>query len=568
MQIENYLRGRPLWLAVAALFALATVWMTWPLTPNAGSVVQDPGDPLYEIWIMRSVQHRLVADPLNLYDANTFYPFSENSLAYAEEMISNAVLAWPAFLLTGNDVLAYNLMILFSFWFTAFAVYLLAKELGAHPGAAFIAGLVAAFAPARYSHMSHLNLLVMGWLPLAMWALTIFVRGGKRRYLAVAGAALAAQLLASLHIAVFATVALGLYLLFLLALERRKRPWARRDVVLLAVAVGVPYLLFALTLIPHFALSDEYGFTRDRAEVERYSATPRSYLSVFPTNHFWIQWLDGRASPFFPGAVALVGAGLSLLAWRRWPIWFAGLLSAIGVLLSLGFAIHVAGHRIPMPYALLYDLFPPIQNVRSVSRWGLLVAMFVPLLAAFGYTALWQRLRGRLGQHAVAVGLVLTAALALATCIELRSSVGTWEVPKDRESTAMYDWLAGQPHGPVIEFPADGLIQRNTDLNTGIFQPIRYMYYSTRHWMPVVAGYGSFIPDEHIALLRQFEGAEDRPSMATAENVAVLQDLGIRWVLIHDAPGYDQQTAIASADALPQLRRVAEVGGSVVYEVE
>lgn len=221
-----------------------------------------------------------------------------------------------------------------------------------------------------------------------------------------------------------------------------------------------------------------------------------------------------------------------------------------------------------MPYALLYDLFPPIQNVRSVSRWGLLVAMFVPLLAAFGYTALWQRLQGRLGQHAVAVGLVLTAALALATCIELRSSVGTWEVPKDRESTAMYDWLAGQPHGPVIEFPADGLIQRNTDLNTGIFQPIRYMYYSTRHWMPVVAGYGSFIPDEHIALLRQFEGAEDRPSMATAENVAVLQDLGIRWVLIHDAPGYDQQTAIASADALPQLRRVAEVGGSVVYEVE
>ena len=166
---------------VAALYIVVTVWMTWPLTPNAGSAVQDPGDPLFEIWVMRTVQHRLVNDPLDLYDANAFYPF-DGSLAYSEEAISTALLAWPVYLVTGNDVLAYNVMLLSAFWLVAFAVYLLARELGASPGAAFIAGIVASFAPARYAHLSHLHMLVIGWLPLALWALTRYVRGGRDRY--------------------------------------------------------------------------------------------------------------------------------------------------------------------------------------------------------------------------------------------------------------------------------------------------------------------------------------------------------------------------------------------------
>lgn len=233
--------------------------------------------------------------------------------------------------------------------------------------------------------------------------------------------------------------------------------------------------------------------------------------------------------------------------------------------LSLGFAIELAGYDIPLPYRLVYELFPPIRNIRGIDRFGLLTAISIPLLAAFGYTVVWRGLRGRLGQNAAIVGLTLTVVLFLAACIELRSSVGTWEMP---EEPAVYDWLAGQPRGPLIEFPADGLVTPHTDLNTGIFQPIRYMYYSTRHWMPIVAGYSGFIPDEHVELIRHFEGTEGRPSMVTADSVGVLQDLGVRWVVIHARSGYDWQTAVATADRLPHLQRVAEVGGSVVFEVD
>ncbi|MGB5010433.1 MAG: hypothetical protein WBO88_09125, partial [Candidatus Dechloromonas phosphoritropha] len=58
------------------------------------------GDPLFEIWVMRSVQHNLIHQPLRLYDGNAFYPF-EYSLAYSEEAISTALVAWPVYLASG-----------------------------------------------------------------------------------------------------------------------------------------------------------------------------------------------------------------------------------------------------------------------------------------------------------------------------------------------------------------------------------------------------------------------------------------------------------------------------------
>src|SRR4051812_9230914 len=103
---------------VAVLFIVVTIWMTWPLPRYAGSAVQDRGDPIFETWIMRAVQHQLVSDPRHLYDANAFYPFDQ-SLAWSEEAISTALIGWPIFLVSGNDILMYNLLFLFTFWLVA-----------------------------------------------------------------------------------------------------------------------------------------------------------------------------------------------------------------------------------------------------------------------------------------------------------------------------------------------------------------------------------------------------------------------------------------------------------------
>ncbi|HEX5167209.1 MAG TPA: hypothetical protein VFV93_17515 [Thermomicrobiales bacterium] len=552
---------------VAVLFVVVTIWMTWPLTPHATRAVQDPGDPLFEIWVMRTVQHRLVHNPLDLYDSNAFYPF-DDSLAYSEEAISTALLAWPVYLLTGNDVLAYNVVLLSAFWLVAFAVYLLARELGASPGAAFVAGILASFAPARYAHLSHLHMLVIGWLPLALWALTRYVRGGRDRYLVLVAVALAIEFLASLHMAVFSTLVLALYLPFLLWFERRERGWERPDLLRLAAALIVPYLVLAPTLLPHVQAGHEYKMSRPRWEVEALSSEPSAYISTYVTNGFWNGPLRTASEPFFPGLVALAGALLALLVWRRWWVWFAAALTVAAAVISFGFDIELAGRTITMPYALVYKLVPPIRDVRGVGRFGLLTAIGLPLLAAFGYSALWRRIRDRAGEYVVPVGVGLTALLAVVACIELRAPARI-DAPPDARTMAVYDWLADQPDGPVAEFPANGLLVPTTQPPGGLFQPIQYMYGSTRHWKPILSGYSGFIPAPHIFLMNHFDNRDDpgRQSMVTERNVGLLQELDIRWVVFHRLPTYDIDTALALADTLPELRRVTEVGNSVVYEL-
>ena len=687
--------------AVAILYLLLTCWMLWPLPRYAGSAVQDPGDPLFEIWVMRSVQHNLIHQPLRLYDGNAFYPF-EYSLAYSEEAISTALVAWPVYLASGNDILAYNAVFIATFWLMAFAVFLLARELGASPGAAFIAGVAAAFAPARYSHLSHLHLLALCWLPLAFWALAAYLtrssstrpsgsspaplsfraaarnflpagdsrteersfaaaqddkstgivsippschsertreesphagdsrteersfaaaqddkstgivsiphschserareesphagdsrteersfaaaqddkeadhlptrqtpanqpgRVRQQRYVVLFGVTLAMQLLASLHAAVLSTVALGLFLPFVLW---RGRPLARREWVTLGLALVVPYLLLAPTLLPHLWVGELYGFERTRAELQAFASSPGAYLDVFVTNHFWAGRLGTRSEAFFPGAIALAGAALAALACRRWPARWALLLTLVAAIFSFGLSLHIAGRSVPMPWALIYDAFPPIRGIRGVGRFGLLTAIGVPLLAAFGYTAAWRRLAPRLGNRALPVALALTALLTLGATVELRSATRADHIPPDPSFVA---WLAEHPAGPVVEFPADGLITHRTSTDDGLFEPIRAMYLSTRTWNPIVAGYSGFIPEPHFALISLLGQHGDEPSAVTARSVGVLQDLGIRWIVIRHKQGYDWQRATALANALPELRLAGQVDGATIYEL-
>ena len=553
------------WL-VAGIYALVTVWMLWPLPQRAGSTLENRGDPLFEVWVMRTVQHRLIHDPFDLYQANIFHPF-ETTLAWSEEAIATALLAWPVVILTGNDILAYNLILISSFWLLAFAIYLLTRELGAAPGAAFIAGIVAAFAPVRYGQLSHLHMLVFGWLPLAFWTLTVYARGGSRWYLAATGASLSMLLLGSLHWAVFGTIALALYLAFLALRERHHRTWDRREIGLLAGALAIPYLLLLPTLLPHLSVSHEYDFVRSRDEITRLSAEPRDYLSVWVTNDFWQRWLDGTgepSQPLFPGIIALVGVGLALLWRRHWPVWFAGTLTAITVVLAFGFSVQIGGRSIPLPYSIIYDAFSPIQSIRVVGRYAMLLTIGLPLLAAFGYTALWQRFRER--GATFAIGLALTVLLSTIAMVELRSSTNTLPAPNNAQEMAVYEWLDDQPAGVVMEFPSNSLFYGSSD-PARLVWAIEYMYGSTRHWNPIVNGFSGFWPDAHVNILAAFGDPEHEPSMVTPRNIGLLHDLGVRWVIFHARPGYDITTALSMADSVPELRHAGDVGNSVVYEV-
>ena len=82
----------------------------------------------------------------------------------------------PVHAIARNPILGYNLLFLSTFVLSGLGMYLLVRELTGNPLAAFVAGLLFAFAPYRLAQSSHLQVLSSQWMP--------FVLYGMRRYFA------------------------------------------------------------------------------------------------------------------------------------------------------------------------------------------------------------------------------------------------------------------------------------------------------------------------------------------------------------------------------------------------
>lgn len=553
----------PFPLALILIFILITLAMTWPLAAHLGSAVQDLGDPLDQIWAFRTVQHQLIHDPGRLWDGTQGYPYSM-SLLFSEPGISTAILGWPVQVVSGNDILTYNLLFLTTFVVLGVGMALLVQEITNNQGAALLAGVLAAYTPYRYGHLSHLNLLSYGWIPLVLWTFIRFSRTRRTRYIVLGTLFLAIQLLAS---DTLAFMALGMLLVGLpfIMLEARRSGGGqhlRRLLLGYVVMMAVPVLCLVPDLLARLEVSRRYGFTRSLDVVRRMSAHPGTYISV-SGNVLWGKVLPhAYPGPLFAGAIAFAGVLLGVtLGWRRRPSWtlYALLIAAGGFVLSLGPDIRIFGHLVTLPYRWLYDDLPGFSSMRDADRFGMVALLGLQLLAGIGFAAGWERLRPHLSvRRLVPVGTLLLVLLIGAALTESYARVGAVTVPNDHATNAVYDWLADQPPGPVFELPANGL-WRNLGWN------IDQMYRSTIDWHPIVAAYGSFLPQLYVNFMVAFHGGTTARSVVDAGNVGLLQDIGIRYVVVHRQPGYDWQAALSEANRLPELTPDGSYGDATVF---
>src|ERR1700675_2072248 len=68
---------------IFAAFAVLTVIMTWPWVVHIRDAVSAPGDPYISAWTLWWDYHQTFDDPLNLFQANTGYPY-QYTLAFGE----------------------------------------------------------------------------------------------------------------------------------------------------------------------------------------------------------------------------------------------------------------------------------------------------------------------------------------------------------------------------------------------------------------------------------------------------------------------------------------------------
>ena len=196
------------WLAFL-FYALLTAGMTWPLLERPQSQLHGNADVYGNVWAMSWVAHQLPRDPLRLFDSNMYFPHP-GSLGYAESLLPQGLQALVVTGLGGSAALAYNLVLLLTFPVAGLGAMLLARELGATRGPAFLAGLGFAFCAYRWDHLVHVQSLSCGWLPFVLLFSLRTLRRPSFRSALGAGAFAWLQVLSSGYYALLVAIAVAL----------------------------------------------------------------------------------------------------------------------------------------------------------------------------------------------------------------------------------------------------------------------------------------------------------------------------------------------------------------------
>jgi hypothetical protein len=528
-------RGRASWpgrsrgpVAALAVFIVLTAFMMWPQVRRMTDSATEHQDVYFNMWRLAWIAHALSSSPSHLLDGNIFYP-ERRTLTFSDAMLVEGAVAAPLIWIGVKPVLVHNLMMLGAIAVSALGLYMLVLYLTGSRGGALLAGVIFAFVPYRYEHIMHMELQWTMWMPWTFLALHRTLDTGRWRYGIATGLALALQMLSSIYYGIFLATLLAFSAVFFLICDRAVS--FRRAVAPLAAGAVAAGLICGIYGRPYLRTRDVIG-ERPDAEVMTYSAQPASYLAATPTNWLYGGTMSNRGGPerrLFPGAAAVLLAMIGLLLpstpSRRQIVYLLAMVAAFEM--SLGFR----GYS----YTVLHHYVSVFRGLRAPARLGIFVAMFLGVLAAYGYTAIATSLAARHRR-------VLLAGFLAVMLAEYRAAMPL--VRYQNGPSGVYRVLVRQQPGPVVEFP----LPRDFP-----GRDAEYAYMSTFHWMPLLNGYSGMFPKSYLMSLARLR------SFPHEEAIGALRRTGIRYVIVHSSsykPAEFDQIRLE----LARQRDVAEIG--------
>jgi hypothetical protein len=393
-------------------------------------------------------------------------------------------------------------------------MHLLARELIGSEPAAFVAGLIFGFAPYHFTHLLHIQLQALYFLPLSFLFLHRVLNTGKRSDTLALGIVVGLQTISSVYYGVIGAIGLVSIAAVTVVVNRQWRDWRlfRRSslAALVAVVVAAPWS------VPYIRIAADAGGGRNLYETANSSATLTSQLQAPATNLLYgrshaltpggrshLPFKAGPEQALFIGFVPLILALIGMINARgksqAVPIGYATL-AAVGLVLSLG------PNGIRPLYALLYrDVFG-VSAIRAAARFDVLTIAGVSVLAAWGI----RRIEASAMARPSTIGAIACALIALEYC---NGSIAFPPPPALTSNAGR--WLKDQPgSGAVICVPM-GPFTSNTPC----------MLQGLEHGRPVVNGYSGFRPPFFEALIDQ---ANQLPA---DESLLALHDLGVEFVV-------------------------------------
>jgi hypothetical protein len=599
-------------ICIFALFTLLSLAMTRPLilkftTSIPGWVFGDNAEYLWKLWWFKHALIDLRVWPL--FSPHIYHPYGFN-LAYGEITPTNTLLTLPITAVFG-EVVTYNLLALLSFVLSGFAMYLLVCYLTGNHLAGVLSGTIFAYCPYRYTQLgAHLPLMGTQWMVFFFFFLEKLLREKRIRFAILAALAYSLNALSSWYYAL-AVAFLGLIYLLV-----RVRPWQRyltdrnlrRGVILFTVLVAVVVGPFT---VPYWRLRATGEMTHSLEEVDKWSASPSDYFIPNPLHPLWGRWVRAHIVPstamwvsmeFFLswGFVATLLAIYALGKEHSGIVNAFGLMALLAVILSLGTTLHFAGRQIllplpaewvqryntlmdhltrdvsplhvpysiasergvavPLPALALYLFVPTFGSMREWSRFGLMAAFAVAILAGMGFDQ-WMRREVKDHYQVRLKGLAFKISLRREQVSLLAGVIFTllilfefWTVPFgvcEVKPRPIDLWLAQQPGDfAVMQFPYGAAV-------TGA-----QMYYTKFNGKKIASGYGTYFPATFMAR------ADDLEAFPALRSIKVLREWGIRYALVNLSEYKERKSVLLDELAVQkQLRLVTTIEDILVYEV-
>lgn len=390
--------------AVLLLFAAFAVAMTWPLIGRMSDAVLGAKyywDAYTNTMIMGARTLNAVGEGAGGVYEDFFMSPIKDSIVFNENLFGLSLLFAPFYGLTGNPLLAYNIVLLISLALSGYFMFLFVRHLTGSELAGLISGVAFAFCPYTLFEIGRIQLVANQWIPLTFLFLHRAIEGQRTRDIVGLGVTYALQVGTCLYYAMFLLPLVAFVGAWLLWVHRpaTRRFWAQ------LVAVGAATGAVVLAMIyPYFTSRKNFSLERADDFAQGFDGKLSFLFNVHDTNQVWRVL---RHSPELK-----TGAHEEI----AFPGLVIGVLALSALVVPLATALGGLDRRARAQWALSFLLVWG-GAVAIGSAAVLMTHTFLPLLltlAAGG--ALWLRKRGETAvytSNASMYGWLLVFVLAL-----------------------------------------------------------------------------------------------------------------------------------------------------------
>ena len=268
----------------------------------------DLGDPLLATTVLAwNAQHV----PLSAawWNFPSFAPLT-GVTAFTEHFLLAYPVSSPIIWLTGNPVLAYNVVFLLAAPLNGTAAFALARELTGSRVAAFVAGLAYAFAPYQATHLSHIQMMLSFGMPIALLWLHRYATTGAPRALFWFAVGWLLTALANAYLLVF----FPLLAILWYGWFQREGGWRRLGAAAVAALAGL------VPIIPllwgYHMRQGAYGLARSVVDLRAMGAEMIDVTRMYHHAAAWRGVLPHEfdESTLFPGFTIIALAGVAVTA--------------------------------------------------------------------------------------------------------------------------------------------------------------------------------------------------------------------------------------------------------------